>query len=138
MGGFAGRHIGLIKKKDKSGKEVLVEADGPIEPSHRIDSEDGYDMLAGQASSTVDLNGSAEAPAGAMVTAVTPRQGSDISEPGTLTVTVVGARNLRSKEGGGTRPYVQLKMGGKVHKTGHLKGADPEWSVVPNNASNTA
>jgi len=34
VGGFAGRKIGLIKKKDKSGKEVLVQADAdPNDPS---------------------------------------------------------------------------------------------------------
>jgi hypothetical protein len=34
VGGFAGRKIGLIKKKDKSGKEVLVQADAdPDDPA---------------------------------------------------------------------------------------------------------
>ena len=130
VGGFAGRHIGLIKKKDKSGKEVLVEADGPMEPPPPIDPEDGYELPVGQTTQLAGLNGSPDVPAGAMMTSVTPRQGSDTSEPGTLTVTVLGARDLRGKEGGVARPYVQLKMSGKVHKTGHVKGADPEWSAI--------
>lgn len=96
VGGFAGRKIGLIKKKDKSGKEVLVEADGDV------DGDAGSAMVDGSAS-------------------------AGLMESGTLSVTVVEAKELSSKEGSGVKPYVSIKLGGKTHKTGHSKGTEPEW-----------
>lgn len=102
VGGFAGRKIGLIKKKDKSGREVLVDADGDPDAPDAVPA--GPDDEA--------------AAAGAL------------SEPGTLAITVLAAKDLASKEGSGVKPYVSLKAGGKTHKTGHAKGVEPEWCVI--------
>lgn len=100
VGGFAGRKIGLIKKKDKSGKEVLVQADtDPDDPS---------------AIPAVPQEGGG---------------GGVPSEHGTLGVTVTSAVGLESKEGSGVKPYVLIRCGGKSHKTSHAKGIEPEWYV---------
>ena len=99
VGGFAGRKIGLIKKKDKSGKEVLVPAD--VDPDTLEAAGDGAGVPIAEG----------ELPA----------------ESGTLAITVLGAKELSSKEGSGVKPYVSIKVGGKTHKTGHSKGTEPEW-----------
>jgi len=98
VGGFAGRKIGLIKKKDKSGKEVLVQADAdPDDPSSIIMAEG------------------------------TSASGDRPHEQGTLAVSVISGSGLVSKEGSGVKPYVVVKAGGKSHKTSHGKGVEPEW-----------
>jgi hypothetical protein len=96
VGGFAGRKIGLIKKKDKSGKEVLVQAN--------VDPDSG-EVIAGEGEG----------------------EGGVPSQDGTLSITVLAAKDLISKEGGGVKPYVSLRVGGKSHKTSHGKGVEPEW-----------
>lgn len=114
VGGFAGRKIGLIKKKDKSGKEVLVPAD--VDPN---------DINAGQISvPSSDMDGSMPGSGG---TTLPIGDGEVPSESGTLAITVLGAKDLSSKEGSGVKPYVSIKVGGKTHKTGHSKGTEPEW-----------
>ena len=123
VGGFAGRHIGLMKKKDKHGKEEMVE---PANGDELGQQPTAYDVPAGQASQPTGTDG-VGVPGGPAATTVPPGLGSTSSEPGTLTVTVLGAKDLKSREGGGAKPYVQLKMGGKSHKTGHVKGQEPEW-----------
>ncbi len=128
VGGFAGRRIGLIKKKDKSGKEVLVDADEAGEPllpqenGHSV----GYEQPPGVAE-PAHVNGVTANQTEVLATPLPSGNGAGPSEPGTLTVTVVGAQGLRSKEGSGTKAYVQLRMGGKIHKTGHVRGTEPEW-----------
>jgi hypothetical protein len=101
VGGFAGRKIGLIKKKDKSGKEILVQADTGMEVDPSTVGADGEAGMAGT--------------------------GEGPLENGILTITVLAAKDLVSKEGGGVKPYVALKVGGKSHKTSHSKGVEPEW-----------
>jgi len=143
VGGFAGRHIGLIKKKDKHGKEVVVDASeaGDPTPEESRGPTPGYDVADGlpaQPAYTYETNGTGIAPPAVLATPLPPTNGSDTpsnrgagpSEPGLLTVTVVSARGLRSKEGSGAKPYVQLKMSGKIHKTGHVRGTEPEWCVL--------
>lgn len=132
VGGFAGRKIGLTRKKDKSGKEVLVEhngSGGTIPEEQSSSTPPSYDVPAGQASQPSDMDGFTGIPASPVATTLPPGQGSGPSEPGMLTVTVLSAKDLKSKEGPGAKPFVQLRMGGKVHKTGHLKGIEPEWCV---------
>jgi hypothetical protein len=107
VGGFAGRKIGLIKKKDKSGKEVLVQADG--------DPNDPSAIVAGSGSGGYEM--------GQEEGMVVPQ------ENGTLAITVLSARDLISKEGGHVKPYVSVRVGGKSHKTSHGKGVEPEWYV---------
>jgi hypothetical protein len=106
VGGFAGRKIGLIKKKDKSGKEVLVQADAdPDDPSAiaraQVMAEGGVGGVGG---------------------------GGGVQE-GSLGVTIISGSGLSSKDGGGVKPYVVVKVGGKSHKTSHGKGIEPEWYV---------
>lgn len=135
VGGFAGRKIGLIKKKDKSGKEVLVATDesGNIIPESEL--PEGYSLPAGQVSQPTDMDGtSIGVPAGGVATTLPPGMGSAPSAPGTLIVTVLSAKDLKSKEGNSAKPYVVLRGPGKTqkighHKTGHVKGLEPEWCV---------
>lgn len=120
VGGFAGRRIGLMKKRDKSGKEVLVPTD---------EGEDGpeHEVAAGQATHT---NGD-HLDTGAGIIDLLDGGRRTPSEPGTLNVTVVGAKDLKSShKEGGPRPYVQVRVGGKTHKTGHMKGQEVEWYVL--------
>lgn len=119
VGGFAGRRIGLIKKKDKHGKEVLVE------PSSA--NGEAYDVPAGQVSQPADQLDVEGIPAGGVATTLPPGMGSSPAEAGSLTVTVLSAKDLSSKEAGSAKPYVVLRLGGKSHKTGHVKGVEPEW-----------
>lgn len=124
VGGFAGRHIGLIKKKDKSGKEILVEApeaDGTANGG-------GYGVPAGQNSEPVGTERYGNGVPGPTATTLPIGAGQGPDEPGVLSITVVSAKDLKGTHGnGGAKPYVQLKMGSKTHKTGHQKAVDPEW-----------
>lgn len=140
VGGFAGRKIGLIKKKDKSGKEILVPADedGNVIPGGDaipVDADgEGFDVPAGQVSQPA-AHGAVDSltvgiPTGPTATTLPPGMGNVPSEPGTLAVTVLSAKDLKSKDGHSAKPYVMLKLGGKSHKTGHVKGLEPEWYVV--------
>jgi hypothetical protein len=45
-------------------------------------------------------------------------------EPGTLRVTVLGAKDLPT---GDIKPYVTLRLGDKEHRTKHQKSHNPEW-----------
>jgi hypothetical protein len=47
---------------------------------------------------------------------------------GTLTVTVLSAKDLKSTHKDALpKPYVSIRCGGKTHKTEHLKGPEVEW-----------
>lgn len=132
VGGFAGRKIGLIKKKDKSGQEVLVPADEHGNPIEGLDTvgehAQAYDVPAGQVSQPVTVEGTGiGVPAGAAATTLPPDLANPPSEPGHLAITVLSAKDLKSKEGHSAKPYVLLKVAGKSHKTGHVKGLEPEW-----------
>ncbi|WVF68009.1 hypothetical protein IAT40_002771 [Kwoniella sp. CBS 6097] len=121
VGGFAGRRVGLIKKKDKSGKEILVE-----QPEDAAGL--GYEIPAGQVSEPSGAGMDGVVPGagvpGPNATTLPIGEGDAPTEPGTLGVTVLAAKDLRA----GTKPYVQLKLGGKSHKTDHVKSATPEWN----------
>ncbi|WWC72638.1 uncharacterized protein I206_106602 [Kwoniella pini CBS 10737] len=113
-------------KKDKSGKEVIVEQPEPTaDPS-------GFDIPAGQVSDPTDevlaAGGMTGGVPGPKATTLPVGEGTAPSEPGTLAVTVVSAKDLKA----GTKPYVQIKLGGKVHKTDHVKSATPEWDETFN------
>ncbi|KAL7422727.1 Tricalbin-2 [Cryptotrichosporon argae] len=121
VGGFAGRRIGLIKKKDKSGKEVLVPDDGLTPVDENGAAAAAYDIPAGQASMTGDGVMSAGG------------SGQSNTEPGTLVVTVLGAKDLQpqgSHSAKDLKPYAVVKLGGKSHKTDHVKGVEPEWNAA--------
>ncbi|KAK4689249.1 hypothetical protein P7C73_g857, partial [Tremellales sp. Uapishka_1] len=163
VGGFAGRKIGLVKKKDKSGKEVLVEAAEPGSgPGADVTTANeglvgagagamagggaiaGFELPAGQTSAPA--NEETNGLPGPSATTLPAGLGQAPSEPGILTVTVISAKDLKgSGSGSGIKPYVQLKLGSKTHKTGHeKKGVEPEWNesfgfnVVPGSSSFTA
>lgn len=110
VGGFAGRKIGLIKKKDKSGKEVLVAADS-------LEAEDGYEI--GDARPSVDGEGEG----GRAV----EETGPPPTEPGVLSVTVLGAKDIKTENGGKLKSHVAVKIAGKAHKTDTAKGVEPDW-----------
>jgi hypothetical protein len=122
VGGFAGRRIGLIKKRDKSGKEVLVPADEQGGEVVNGFEESGIATpMIGTNGGGYEMNGqSSNLGASAFITT---EAGAGPSEPGILGVTVFGAKDLK----GGQKPYVQVKVGGKTHKTVHVKGVEPEW-----------
>lgn len=107
VGGFAGRKIGLIKKKDKAGREILVHPDDHIGDGS-IDSPEASAQADGQ--SIIDGPVSARP-----------------SEAGTLVVTVLGGTEIKSEEGTKLKSYVAVKVGSKSHKTDHVKGIEPEW-----------
>ncbi|OCF41255.1 transmembrane protein [Kwoniella heveanensis CBS 569] len=121
VGGFAGRRVGLIKKKDKSGKEIFVEQ--PESPAGL-----GYEIPAGQVSEPAGAGMDGVVPGagvpGPNATTLPIGEGSAPTEPGTLGITVLAAKDLKA----GTKPYVQVKLGGKSHKTDHVKSATPEWN----------
>lgn len=114
VGGFAGRKIGLIKKKDKSGKEILVH---PEEEQEGGGGMGGFDLSSENGTQVEGLNGELIG------------SGNRPSEPGTLVVTVLGGSEIKSEEGLKLKSYVTVKIGGKSHKTDHVKGVEPEWLV---------
>lgn len=119
VGGFAGRRLGLMKKKDKSGKEVLVE------------EEESDELPAGQVSQPGGTSNAFAVP-GSTATDQPNGLGGGAQEPGVLTVTVIGTKDLQGTHAGaGAKAYVQLKMGKQVHRTSHAKKAvAPEWYVA--------
>jgi hypothetical protein len=129
VGGFAGRRIGLIKRKDKSGKEVLVQPDG-VDRMGAVDegAGEGFELASpSDAARTVPAVVVDGVAASATQQPLPPGQGGP-NEPGLLSITVLGAKDLKgSQKDGGAKPYVQLKLGGKTHKTEHVKGSDVEW-----------
>jgi Ca2+-dependent lipid-binding protein len=50
------------------------------------------------------------------------------TEPGTLRVTVLSAKDLAAQDGDSVKPYVVLRVGEKEHKTKHASKTNaPEW-----------
>lgn len=103
IGGFAGRKIGLVKKQDKHGKEVLVPADEQA-------TDGGTHELAAESEGLNKVSA-----------------GGRPTESGSLVVTVLGGTNIKSEEGAKLKSYVAVKVGSKSHKTDHTKGLEPEW-----------
>ncbi|EIW70089.1 hypothetical protein TREMEDRAFT_71520 [Tremella mesenterica DSM 1558] len=126
IGGIAGRRVGLVKRKDRAGKEVLVPAE-----SDDISISDGFDVTSSPARGT-----SADGLAPPLHEPASPSIGGSFvggsggsgGETGTLMVTVLGVKDLKGGEKGSPKPYVQLKMGGKSHKTDHVKGSEADWN----------
>ena len=124
VGGFAGRRMGLIKKRSVSGKITEL----PERSTSDLASPDGgFNVPAGQVSQPVNGAAGDSLPTGAAATTLAPGLGSPASEPGLLNVTVMAAKDLKSEEGNGLKSYVQLRMSGKVQKTDHVRGLQPEW-----------
>ncbi|WWC92373.1 uncharacterized protein L201_007330 [Kwoniella dendrophila CBS 6074] len=118
-------------KKDKSGSGVITEQ--PELAATVGDGGLGYDLPAGQVSEPVNsgFEGSSISNSGVPVPKATTLpigEGNIPTEPGTLGVTVLGAKDLKA----GAKPYVQIRLGGKTHKTDHVKSATPEWDETFN------
>ncbi|WWD07266.1 hypothetical protein V865_005363 [Kwoniella europaea PYCC6329] len=114
----------VIGGKDKNGKEVLVEQPEP--------GLDGFEIPAGQVSEPSGTGLDGAIPGGGVpgpkATTLPLGEGTGPSEPGTLGVTVIGAKDLKA----GTKPYVQLRLGGKTYKTDHVKSSTPDWDETFN------
>lgn len=132
--GFAGRRIGLLKKKDKHGDEVLVDerpAVDPVSVEETIPStitEEPLDPLIRAPSPSYQ-----EAlPAGNGKPAEQTRQAKDPSIYGdakmALSVTCIRGRDIVGTASGDIKPYISLQIGKKSHKTEHAKKSEePEW-----------
>lgn len=80
---------------------------------------------AGQASQAIGALGGTLNP-GAAVFPTENGTSNQSSEPGTLRVTVVDAKDLSTNE---VKPYVTIRIGDKEQKTKHIKSPTPEWLV---------
>jgi hypothetical protein len=146
IGGFAGRRLGLGKKKDQSGNEMLVPVEEVGDGIDSMTAPAGFEVssietnatnsnaLAGGAAvagSAIALGTALSSGGGDNDRVVSPGSPGTLPFPpggtGTLTVTVLGASDIKSSHNGGAKPYVQLKIGSRTYKTEHLKGSDPEW-----------
>lgn len=152
VGGFAGRRIGLIKKKDKStDKDIVADsvsgASSPVAPGAIAAGADitpavneSSGIAAGQTSAPVGDNLDGAVP-GHHATTLPVGESASPQEPGILGVTVVSAKDIKSNREGSAKPYVQIKAGGKTVKTEHVKGSAPEWNesfsfnITPNTKS---
>jgi hypothetical protein len=100
VGGFAGRHMGLTKKKENGAL--------PSAPNNDVPSGAANFAADGVSQPSPDA---------------TPPETA-----GTLTVTVLSAKDLKSTHKDALpKPYVSIRCGGKTHKTEHLKGPEVEW-----------
>ena len=118
VGGFAGRKIGLIKKKDKEGHDILVPADQADGDLSVGPSPSGYSAAGMETLTEVGESATGQG-----------ERGPPPTEPGHLSVTVVGARGLKFEAGAKLKSHVAIKLGGKGHKTNHEKGLEPDWYV---------
>ncbi|CED82008.1 Ca2-dependent lipid-binding protein CLB1/vesicle protein vp115/Granuphilin A, contains C2 domain [Phaffia rhodozyma] len=110
VGGFAGRKIGLVKKKTDNGSEMLVEV--PVDDASDI--QDGprrftSETVEGTSPVTYSTDFASQNGQG--------REGS-------LSVTVLSAKDLAEE----VKAEVSLSVGGKTQKTRHHKSVSPEWN----------
>lgn len=128
----------LFRKKDRSSSQS-----GNI-PSPAVETGAGYTVPVINVNDRASLPPGASisgppelveelAPVGGMVDTALP-EGAGIAptEPGTLTVTVIGVRDLKpnaeSHSAKDLKPYIVVKLNGKSHKTDHGKGIEYEWN----------
>ncbi|KAG6817624.1 hypothetical protein H0H87_006252 [Tephrocybe sp. NHM501043] len=101
-----------------AGKGVLHGVTGLFKHGHHEEQPESKELPSGQASQPVGASGHA--------TAFPVASGSEPSEPGTLRVTILDAKDL---SGGETRPYATIRVGDKEFKTKHVaRTATPEWN----------
>lgn len=111
-----------------AGKGVLHGVTGVFKRGDR-DQEVVPDLptSSGQASQPVGLSDSLDARGAAFPTTNNDNDGAP-TEPGTLRVTVLDAKDLSSHD---SKPYAAIRIGDKEFKTKHVhKTATPEWSVI--------
>lgn len=130
--GFAGRKTGLIKKRDKHGREILVsDSEGEqygASHAEESDLEKSFsrdDSMAAQRN--VDAGQAMQTPA-FVVNPSTSEHDSSAPEnhAEAINITCVKA-SLTSAGNHETKPYAQLTLGRKSYKTGHAKRPDAEW-----------
>ncbi|KAI5453154.1 Tricalbin-2 [Naganishia albida] len=131
--GFAGRKTGLIKKRDKHGREILVsDSEGEqygASHAEESDLEKSFsrdDSMAAQRN--FDAGQAMQTPA-FVVNPSTSEHDSSAPEnhAETINITCVKA-SLTGAGNHETKPYAQLTLGRKSYKTGHAKRPDAEWS----------
>ncbi|KAL0950758.1 hypothetical protein HGRIS_007526 [Hohenbuehelia grisea] len=106
------------------GKGVIHGVTGVFKRNKDDDSPPMSDLPSGQASKPVGVMDSVGSTAGAGMLASS--KGSLDSEPGTLRITVIDAKDLPSND---YKPYAVIRVGDKEHKTKHVgKTASPEWN----------
>jgi Ca2+-dependent lipid-binding protein len=105
VGGFAGRKVGLIKKKDKQGNEVLVEE--PLE-------EGGYELVNPKGHARNASHKGSLAPSSAPT--------------GRISITCLRAKGISGTASGDVKPYIVLQTDKQKHHTHHAKKSEePEW-----------
>nr|ODN82408.1 transmembrane protein [Cryptococcus depauperatus CBS 7841] len=116
------------------GKGVIHGGGAVADPSTGTISSDtttpnGNDIAAGQTSAPTGTNVEGVVPT-SNATTLPVGEGASPLEPGTLGVTVISAKDLKSDREGNAKPYVQVRVGGKTSKTDHVKGQGPtpEWN----------
>jgi hypothetical protein len=124
--GFAGRKVGLVKKRDKHGNEVMVPASDDEHPTagNISESEPETSFSGPRGFGSPDSNG-----------ATVPLPLADVGRVATINeshaesvnITCVKA-TLNTTGSHDLKPYVQISLGRKAYKTGHAKqAAEPEW-----------
>jgi hypothetical protein len=132
VGGFAGRHLGLLKKKDAVGDEGPEEAHVPNGEVTAHDfvaaNEPGSGAANNGAGDGLDVAATATDAPTASAFAEGMATGST-SESGILSVTCVSAQGLPTGSHE-AKAYLHLKLGDKSLKTAHGKASsEPEWWV---------
>lgn len=143
VGTIVGAPGRLFKKKDRDVSHSASNShdfarDGsipPLPPSALGPQEtlasNGYDVPAGQTSAPAGVVQQG-VPTGREETSLPPGMTSDLpTEPGTLTVTVVSAKDLQpmgSHNATALKPFVRVSVGNKSHKTDHGKGVEAEFN----------
>lgn len=127
--GFAGRKTGLIRKRDKHGREVLVsDFEGEQHGLAQMGEKDLDNSLsADEAMVAQRSDGAGQVmPVFAATPAVTERDHS-IHEVRAEAINITCAKAALNSAGSDVKPYVQLTLGRKSYKTGHAKRADADW-----------
>lgn len=135
--GFAGRKVGLVKKRDKHGNEVMVPAtsDDERQMAGNISESEPETSFSGARGF-----GSPE-PSGTTVPLPQEdvRRVASINESHAESVNITCVKATLNTTGThDLKPYVQISLGRKAYKTGHAKqAAEPEWCVKCKKAANT-
>lgn len=109
-----------------AGKGVIHGVAGVFGRKHEKERESLPELPVGQASQPA---GQPDLPEVGAATAfpASPTDGGS-QEPGTLHVTVLGAKDLSASD---SKPYVAIRLGDKEYKTKHTgKTANPEWCAL--------
>lgn len=129
------------KKKDRSTSQSIASQEAQFiaaggaaygEPpqGYAVDGQvpaDGQAHQAGQVSAPAGVVEQG-VPTGAAATTLPADMAAPPQEPGTLTVTVVGVKDIRPPGNSAPKALVALKCGGKSYKTDHKKGTEVDFN----------